>query len=317
MSSQHPGLHDRSGAAASWRRWVPLALTVLAILGFAAGAIEARLILDRTDLPRDLLAYLRAGDALRAGAPIYTIDLPLSGAFLYSPVWAVVFGAISWLPGVLLYGVSIVINVACLRYVVGSWRGLGITLLWPFTAFALLSGNLDLIIAAALVAVWRGHIVPLALVATAKIAPALGLPWRSWRRFAVVSLLLFAATLPWWHLWPEWLLFLVRQPTSGEYLIAIPWWTRLPVALVLLALRRPWATALAAVVATPALYLTSSLLLLAPLRLWLDRHDPRLVAAAAGQRSWRPWLTRRPQAAPAGAQVAAPTAPALADTPAR
>jgi hypothetical protein len=294
MSMQRAAPFDRSSDATTWRRWVPLVLTVLAIAGFAIGAIEARVILDRTDLPRDLVAYLRAGDAFRAGAPIYTIDLPLNGAFLYSPVWALIFGAISWLPGVLLYAVSIVISVACLRYVVGSWRGLGITLLWPFTAFALLSGNLDLIIAAALVAAWRGHVGPLALVALAKIAPALGLPWRSWRRFAAVSLVLIALTLPWWHLWPEWLLFLVRQPTSGEFLIPIPWWTRLPVAVLLLALRRPWATALAAVVATPALYLTSSLLLLAPLRLWLDRDDPRLVEAAEGQRSWRPWLRRPP-----------------------
>jgi len=251
--------------------WVQLTLGVLAVAGFAIAIVEARIILDRTDLPRDLVAYLRAGDALRAAAPIYTVDLPLHGAFLYSPVWAVIFAALSWLPAPLVYGVSITANVACLRYVAGSWRSVGITFLWPLTAFSVLGGNVDLLIAAALVGAWRGHVAPLALVASAKLAPLLGVPWQERRRFLGWSVALAAVTLPWWHLWPEWLAFLVRQPTSGDYLIATPWWTRLPFALALLALRRPWSTALAAVVATPALYLTSSVLLLAPLRLWLDR----------------------------------------------
>lgn len=43
------------------------------------------------------------------------------------------------------------------------------------------------------------------------------------------------------------------------------------IALGLLAMRRPWSRALAAVVATPAFYVASLVLLIAPICVWLRR----------------------------------------------
>jgi hypothetical protein len=45
---------------------------------------------------------------------------------------------------------------------------------------------------------------------------------------------------------------------------------RLPFALLLLIPRRPWTSALAAIVAVPTLYWYTSVMLIAPLRLYLD-----------------------------------------------
>jgi hypothetical protein len=273
---------DTSPRLARGRALLTLLLDSAAILGLALGLLAIVLIaVARPELPRDLVAYIRAGDALRAGAPIYTTDLPLNGAFLYSPVWAVLFGAISWIPGPLLYAGSIALNAAALRYVAGNWRITGLALLWPFTAFSVAGGNIDLPIAAALVLAWRTSAAPLAVVAAAKLAPILALPRARWREFVVTGLILVALTLPWWQLWPEWVSFLMRQPAAGQFLLSIPWWARLPAALALLLLRRPWASALAAAIATPALYWTSSVLLLAPLRLWLDQRAETTGAGSA------------------------------------
>jgi len=45
---------------------------------------------------------------------------------------------------------------------------------------------------------------------------------------------------------------------------------RLPFALALLLVRRPWAPALAVVVGMPSLWLGTLVILIAPIRLWYD-----------------------------------------------
>lgn len=69
-------------------------------IGGAGFAVAAVVLLFRDGFKAgvDLQAYMRAGDALRAGALIYTTGVAEGLAFLYSPVWAVLFAAISWLP---------------------------------------------------------------------------------------------------------------------------------------------------------------------------------------------------------------------------
>ena len=68
--------------------------------------------------------------------------------------------------------------------------------------------------------------------------------------------------------------------------VPIPLPIRAGIALALLALRRSWSRALAAVVATPAFYVASLVLLIAPLCVWLRRWDqPGQVSGAVGHAS--------------------------------
>jgi hypothetical protein len=177
---------------------------------------------------------------------------------------------LTWLPPLLVQTLISLGSLAALRYVVGSWRAVGWTLWWPITTISLISGNIDLLIAAAMVMAWRGRPGWLALFGLAKVAPFLGLPLGSWRRCAVIVGAAVLATAPWWHLWPEWLAYLIGQPGVPTYALLVPWWLRLPVALALVALRRPWASAAAVVVAMPYLYGFTTMEGLAVIRLWAD-----------------------------------------------
>ncbi len=218
----------------------------------------------------DLAAYLRAGDDLVAGRPVYEGSIGTYGAFSYAPPWAVLFGALAWVPDVAMLALMVTLGLLALRYVAGSWLWVGLAFWYPVTVMVMLAGNIELLIAAALVLAARGHAGPLAFTALAKVAPGLGIPPRGWREAAVVLAVALLVTLPWLHLWPEWVDYVLRQPTAIDISIGPPWFWRLPVALLLLALRRPWASALAVIVAMPSLWLGTLVILVAVVRLWLD-----------------------------------------------
>ena len=233
-----------------------------------------------TRVAGDTQAYLRAGHALLEGAPVYVGHYGMLGAFSYAPPWALLFVPLALMPPIVAQIVLTAANVAALRYVAGSWRGVGYALLWPVTLLYLPSGNIDLLIAAAMVAAWRGRAWPLAFAGLAKVAPFLGIPHARWREAALTVALAIACTLPWLHLWPEWIAYLLRQPPSIGFSVSLAWWMRLPVALALVILvRRPWAAALAVVVAMPFLYLFTTMEGLAVVRLWVDG---RRAAAVRG-----------------------------------
>jgi hypothetical protein len=238
----------------------------------------------RLEAGTDLLAYIRAGQDLLAGRDIYVGQVGDARAFLYAPTWAVLAAVVSWAPAHLIQVVVMALGVASVRYVAGSWRAAGYVFAWPLTAFVLVAGNIDLLIAAAMVMAWRTHAGPLTLMTLAKVAPGLALPPHRWRQIVATALACLLVTAPWLHLWPEWVAYLLRQPAVIGISIPIPWYVRLPFALLLLGLvRRPWAAALAAVVAIPNLYLSASVLLIAPIRLYLDernRHAPAKDAPA-------------------------------------
>ncbi|HET7678296.1 MAG TPA: hypothetical protein VFK38_10655 [Candidatus Limnocylindrales bacterium] len=268
-----------------WLGWLP------AIAGYAALVVVSA-CLPSAFLGDDLAAYLAAGGDLLRGLPIYAGRITEQGVFLYSPVWALLFAPLSLLPTALVHGGLALLDLLCLRFLAGSWRNAGYLLLLPVVVFSVTSGNIDLLIAAAMVIAWRAAAGPLVLFAAAKIAPGFGLPLHRWREALLVALVMFAVTLPWLGLWGEWVWFLWHQPTEIGWMLPIPWWSRLPLALLLLVPRRPWTSALAAVVATPGFYWTTTVLLLAPVRLYLDRRDPRLVAATEAEWKHLGWLDR-------------------------
>lgn len=217
-----------------------------------------------------MVAYIHAGTAIREGGAVYTTGIATSGAFLYPPTWAVLFAPLSLIPGATLQAIIMTLDVLVLRYVLGSWRGVGLMGLYPITWFGLASGNVDILIAGAIVATWKHSSVPLAVMTFTKLSPALALDFRRIRQFTIASLILFAITAPWWNLWLEYVQFLAVQPAFAGTILPIHWYVRFPLALLLLIPRRPWTSALAAIVAIPLWYWYTSLILIAPLRLWLD-----------------------------------------------
>jgi hypothetical protein len=244
----------------------------LALTGWVVGIVTIAGLASREGLTVgvDLQAYLRAGDDLLAGEPVYTGQIGEVGTFSYAPPWAVAFAAISWLPETLIFIGIMVGSLLALRYVVGSWLWSGLVLLYPVSAMVIWAGNIEFYIAAALVLAVRGHSGPLAFTALAKLSPILGVPRAGWREAALVIALAVAITIPWLYLWPEWIEYLLRQPTTIAIHIGPPWYLRLPIALGLLLVRRPWAAALAVIVAMPSLWLGTLVLLSAVVRLWID-----------------------------------------------
>ncbi len=249
-----------------------LAASSLALIGWACGLIVFLYVLGERGLEvgGDMAAYLRAGEDLIAGEPVYVGQIGGFGAFSYAPPWAVLFAALAWVPDLVMQVGIMLLGLLCIRYVAGSWLWSGLVFLYPVSVLVLFAGNIEFIIAAALVLAARGRAEALTFMALAKISPGLALSPQQWRQVLLVLIVSLAVTLPWLYLWPEWIEYLLRQPTSIAIHIGPPWYLRLPFALALLLLRRPWTSALAVVVAMPSLWWGTLVILIAVVRLWWD-----------------------------------------------
>ncbi len=234
----------------------------------------------------DTAAYWVAGAHLRAGLPVYGGSIGGYLAMLYSPPWAVLYAPLSLLPLELVAAVQFGAQVLALRYVAGSWRTAGLVSWLPFVTRELVTGNIDFLMGAAIYACCSGARLSgaaVALFSFAKVSPVLSLAVRpsELRSFALASAGLFLISLPWLHLWPEWIATLLTAgATSAD---AIPILPRIPLVIVLFAIRRPWAIAAAAGLATPAFYFHSWVLMLPALRLFVDSSEGRDVARRLGE----------------------------------
>ena len=215
-----------------------------------------------------------AGDAFRSGQPVYAWkDLP----FFYAPPLVIVFAALSWLPTPILFTGILLADVVALRYMARGWLRVGYLLWCVVLPFEFAAGQINIIIAAVLVAAVRGSRTALpALFTLAKISPVLAVNPAKWRSFLAWTLLLLALTLPWWWLWPQWLDQLLRgwQTPVGPQ-IPIPFLVRLPVGLLLVATRTRLGRVTGAVIAAPAFYWGSLVLFLAPMAIGFDLWDER------------------------------------------
>jgi hypothetical protein len=252
-------------------RWGEVRVSRLLDLAALGGAMLAVLHLAtlavRGAWPwHDAAAYYVAGLHLREGAPVYQAAAGEFLAFLYPPPMAVVAGALSYLPPDLFVGLLTGLEVLALRYVVGSWRNAGLACWLPFVVIELRTGNVNLLLAAAMLASLRGvrwSGVGLAFAGVAKFAPVavlVGSGPRRWAETILAGVVLLAVTLPWLHLWPAWWATVASAGLPGNTLPLAP---RIPLALVLLAYRRPWSVAAGAALLTPAFY-EHSLVLLFP-----------------------------------------------------
>jgi hypothetical protein len=215
--------------------------------------------------------YAAAGDALRSGGQVYGTEY----LFLYAPPWAVAFGAVSWLGAGAIHGIILALDAVALWAIAGgNPRRLGHLLWFPLIAFEIAAGQLNLLVAAAIVVAQRGTTWPLAAMTLAKVFPALALPPRHWRRFAVELLAISLVTLPWLYLWPQWVATLVEIGTNPRGpVVPVPWIARAVIAGLLLLARRAWCRALAAAIVSPTLYWGQLVIFAAPLVLWLDRRE--------------------------------------------
>jgi hypothetical protein len=221
--------------------------------------------------PGDELIWDRVGDAIWTGGPIYYNAPVLTDSFWYAPPIAVLFGTVSWLPLLGQHVLFTVLRIASLRVIAGSWLGAGIACWFPLVAFELGGGNFNLLIAAGIVAAIQRRPELATITVFAKFGPALALDPRDWRRVAVVVGVLVAITLPWLHLWPEFVNHLEDNLSSqlGPQ-VPVPFPIRFVAALALLGLvRQPWSRALAATLAIPAFYWGSLVILIAPVAILL------------------------------------------------
>jgi hypothetical protein len=230
----------------------------------------------------DEVMYATVGHAFWAGGDPYGLGIA-SQPFLYSPPWAALFGLF---PSATAIHVAVIAgNLVALRYVAGSWLRVGYMAWFPIVPWELAWGNINLMMAAAIVAGVRGRgALPMAF-GLAKWSPWLALSPKAWRGAAAMLGLALVITLPRLDAWPAWiarLLWMTDHPLGP--LVPVPLVARAGLAMALLAMRRPWSRALAAVIATPAFYVASFVLMIAPICVWL-RHlnGPETMSGAADQ----------------------------------
>lgn len=253
----------------------------LAVGGWAFLAVEIITGMNLGIFPipaGDELIWDRVGDALRAGAPIYDPSIPNGEAFWYAPPLAFVFAAFSWLPADLVHWLFVAVRIASLRVIAGSWLGAGIACWFPLVAFDVAGGNFNLPVAAAIVAAVRGDPRWAVWAGLAKFGPFLAIHRRAWRRALATLAIAVVITVPWLHLWGQWVQeLLANVGTQLGPQLPIGLGIRLPAALILLlVVRTRWSRALAATIAIPAFYWGSLVILLAPIAVYLrDRAETR------------------------------------------
>jgi len=264
----------------------PRVLTALSVLGYAITVgVMAYIATNFTGFGHDVGIWDRVGDQVRDGFSPYGMGYADIEVFLYSPPWALLFAAVSWLPREVLVGGLIVLEVLAWRICAGSWRRVGYLGLIPIFGFELSVGQINLLIAAAVALALRGDGRWAVLAALAKFSPALAI--REWRRPLVVLAVCLVATVPVYQLWFDW----ANQLLAAQSIVPapVPYWVRVAVAGALLLLRRPWATGLAVIVAIPN-PTPNTYVLLAALMPAMRRGE-----AAAG--TWRPASATSPATA--------------------
>jgi hypothetical protein len=279
------GRAGSSGDLSEAGRRVPLSRWIGVVLALS-GYVVAVLLLGvwgAGRYPGDGLIWDRVGDEMRAGIdPYYASDR----GFYYAPPIAVLLALVTWLPIWFQAAILLAANIGAIRYMAGSWRGLGWWLLFPIVDMELVGGQVNFLMGAAMLAAVRGVPWAAIVMAAAKVAPILAVDRRQWREVLIGGSLVCLVSLPALGLWPAW----IHQLTShfgvnigGPDELQFPLIPRVAIALALVALDRPWSRMVAAIIALPTLYWPTLLLFLA-----VPWPRPRLVAPR-----WAGRLARR------------------------
>jgi hypothetical protein len=239
-----------------------------AVLIWVVGFQEGRFVFPGGEVR---VFYESAGQAFRSGADPYAINSD-GTAFFYAPPWAAAFAMLSWAGPAAIHAAILVADLLALRYMARGWVRAGVLCWFLLVPWEMAAGQINLIMAASIVAAVRGTAWPAALTALAKVSPVFAVARRDWRLFAIALAAAAVLSLPRLDLWPLWIERLVwglSNPLGP--LVPVPFVVRLPVAIVLVAWGRPWSRALGAVLATPGFYWASLVLLVAPAVVWAER----------------------------------------------
>lgn len=218
-----------------------------------------------------------------AHGPLYGQGAGAMGAYLYSPAFAQILTPLTILPWPLFATIWTGVNFAALWYLLGRWS-LPSMLFLPIP-FEIISGNLHLLYAAAIVAGFRWS-ATWALLLLTKVTPGVGLLWfalrREWRPLAAALALSAVAAVASFLLdpsaWSGWLDILRASSSAPEtvgWFLPVPLLIRLPVAIavVLMAahLGQRWLVPVGVVVAMPVVWVNSLAVLAACVPLWFGR----------------------------------------------
>ncbi len=249
----------------------------------------------------DAFAYWSTGSG-----DLYDGATGAMGSFLYSPAFAQALTPVSWVPWPIFNALWTSMNIAVLWWLVGRWALL--SLLFLPIPFEIISGNIHLLLAAAVVVSFR-YPAAWAFAALTKLTPFLGVLWAVGRRDAravvqatIASIVIAALSFvlaP--DLWRRWIDLLIAD--AGRPLVTLGWYLPVPllprlVAAAGLALwggwtDRRWTVPVAVTLALPVVWLNSLAILAALVPLAQasragEGSDRRLSPAARFLRVGRP-----------------------------
>ena len=199
-------------------------------------------------------------------------------AYFYSPAFAQLTSPIHLLPWQVFIAVWTVVLTIALVWQAGLWTAPVLLLVPVFVDLTV--ANIHLLLGAAVVLGFRWPWT-WSFVLLTKITPGVGLLWfvfrREWRNLAIalgvtaaIAIGSFAIAPGLWREWLDLLLAAARAPDK-EFIVPIPLWIRLPIAVGLLAwgARRDyrWTVPLASCVALPILEINGLAMLVAMLPL--------------------------------------------------
>jgi hypothetical protein len=191
------------------------------------------------------------------------------GAFRYSPAAAQAFQLLNWLPWEAFFWTWLGILFGAVLYI-GRWWGVAL-LIFPPLVYSLWTGNIDVLLAAAIVAGfrWPGA---WAIVLLTKVTPGIGLLWFAlrgeWRSFAtalgttfIVVGVSFALAPGLWFDWPRELLSI--QQNDATQPLPLPLRIAGAALLVVWGARtdRRWTVIVAAFIAIPQVSLRAAAML--------------------------------------------------------
>jgi hypothetical protein len=226
---------------------------------------------------------------VRAPDP-YLMPVGSLGAFTYSPPVAMLFHLASGLEWWVFLWVWLAVLLATAIWL-GGRRAL-LVLAFPPVVMELYHGNVNLLIAAAVVLGFR-HPWTWSVVLLTKPTSGVGLLWfvarREWRNLAialgftaaVAGVSLIAAP----HMWLDWVSYLASNVSGnpGGAWVPIPLWIRLPAAAALVwwgaRTDRVWTVPVAVTIALPVLWFAGFAVLAALVRLPAPQAEPRPAVA--------------------------------------
>ena len=224
----------------------------------------------------------------------YGQSLGQTNAFLYSPVVAIAAAPLHMIPFEAARLAWLAVNVGCLVYLVRRWALAALVFL-P-VALELYWGNIDLLIAAVIVAGFR-YPAAWAFALLTKVTPAVGLLWfvirGEWRSLAaamgttaVLSVLSFLVEPSWWTAWIE-VLFRSTSTPQTATLLDVPIGFRMVAAMLLVAwgavTGRRWVVPIAVTLAAPAVWRIVPAILVAVVPLWRERRSDSVKIAPSVQ----------------------------------